>query len=176
MLNEGIQAAGKLPRKNPEMEEVKTWNEAIAYGAIKYFDLCHPRDYIVDFEQMLSLKGNTAVYLLYALCRILSLQRCSSKKWTNFKEIPSFKEREELRLAVTIMEFPDIIAEVEKTLAPKALCQYLYQLACQFHFFYEKCQVNGSAEESSRQQLCVAVEKTLRKGLDLLGIHPVEFM
>lgn len=51
--------------------------EALAYGCIKYSDLSHHRanDYVFSYEKMLSDKGNTAVYLLYANTRIRSILR-----------------------------------------------------------------------------------------------------
>lgn len=47
----------------------------MAYGCIKYADLCHNRshEYVFSFDKMLEDRGNTAVYLLYALTRIRSI-------------------------------------------------------------------------------------------------------
>ena len=54
---------------------IKAAETAVAYGCIKYADLCHNRshDYVFSFDKMLDDKGNTAVYLLYALTRIRSI-------------------------------------------------------------------------------------------------------
>ncbi len=52
-----------------ELEEASC---AMGYGAVKYADLKNHRttNYKFSFDDMLSLKGNTAVYLLYAHARI----------------------------------------------------------------------------------------------------------
>lgn len=44
----------------------------MGYGAVKYADLKNHRttNYKFSFDEMLNLKGNTAVYLLYAHARI----------------------------------------------------------------------------------------------------------
>ncbi len=49
----------------------------MGYAAVKYADLKNARltNYKFNFDDMLSLKGNTAVYLLYAHARIASIVR-----------------------------------------------------------------------------------------------------
>lgn len=49
----------------------------MAYGCIKYADLCQVRtsEYEFSYDKMLSDKGNTAVYMLYAYTRIQSILR-----------------------------------------------------------------------------------------------------
>lgn len=176
LLNEGVQVASALPRKTGQMEQVSggEWEEAIAIGALKYFDLRHLGNYIVDFEKMLSFKGNTSVYLLYAYCRLRALQRSSPGKWDNYASPPSLDEEKERRIALKVLEFCDAIAEVEHNLAPSELCHYLYQLVSEFHKFYDQVRIAGTPEEESRKQLCLAILKTLEKGLNLLGIPTVE--
>eukprot|EP00126_Sphaerothecum_destruens_P012738 Sdes_comp21823_c0_seq1m20380 len=58
-------------------QEFQAANEAIAYGAVKYSDLSRNRahDYQFSFDRMLDMRGNTAVYLLYAYTRIASIAR-----------------------------------------------------------------------------------------------------
>ena len=51
--------------------------KAIGYGAVKYMDMRQDRvkNYVFSYERMLSLEGETAVYLSYAHARICSSQR-----------------------------------------------------------------------------------------------------
>jgi arginyl-tRNA synthetase len=53
----------------------------MGYGAVKYADLRNSRltNYKFSFDAMLDLKGNTAVYLLYAHARIAGIVRKSGK-------------------------------------------------------------------------------------------------
>jgi len=62
-------------------KELSDAQEAIAYGCIKYADLCHNRisDYVFSFDKMLDDRGNTAVYLLYTYTRICSIARSSGE-------------------------------------------------------------------------------------------------
>jgi arginyl-tRNA synthetase len=49
--------------------------QSIAYGSIKYADLSVQRisDYVFSFERMLSFKGNTLSYVMYARVRLMSV-------------------------------------------------------------------------------------------------------
>src|SRR4029077_9393495 len=51
--------------------------EAVGIGALKYGDLSVARDssYVLDFDRMLALTGNTGPYLQYATARIRSIFR-----------------------------------------------------------------------------------------------------
>lgn len=61
--------------------EVEAAAAALGYGAVKYADLKNSRltNYKFAFDAMLSLKGNTAVYLLYAHARIAGIVRKGGK-------------------------------------------------------------------------------------------------
>jgi arginyl-tRNA synthetase len=62
---------------------------------------------------------------------------------------------------------------------PHVMCSYLYDLAGLFSSFYEHCQIlNAESEEirQSRLKLAMLTAKTLKQGLDTLGIQTVERM
>jgi hypothetical protein len=61
--------------------ELEAAANAMGYGAVKYADLKNSRltNYKFSFDAMLELKGNTAVYLLYAHARIAGIVRKSGK-------------------------------------------------------------------------------------------------
>lgn len=155
--------------------------KAIAYSAIKYYDLRHSSDYKFSFPHMLSLKGNTAVYLLYAYTRLKSIQRK-----TKYDSISTFlksvqhqpfvlSEPCEFSLAICIAQFPEVIVDIEHTLNLHLLCDYLFDLAGKIHYFYETCHVIGD-RENDRLRLCIAAEKVLHQGMMLLGCITVEKM
>jgi arginyl-tRNA synthetase len=62
---------------------------------------------------------------------------------------------------------------------PNLITEYLYELAKLFSSFYDQCSVlsaSNANEVSSRLKLSSVVAKTLRVGLELLGIGVVERM
>jgi arginyl-tRNA synthetase len=77
------------------------------------------------------------------------------------------------------MQFASVVAAVGESLEPHRMCTFLYELASHFHQFYEKCPVVTAPDASTRDArlaLCDLVAKTLKLGLDLLGISVVEQM
>lgn len=180
LLEKSVEEAEKIFE---EMKHVNKKDEniikAVAYNAIKYFDLCHPRDYVFSFQEMLSFKGNTAVYLMYAYARIKTLKKYMKDEYIIKINhvIPKFITEEERILALTILQFEDIIEIIEHLLSPHFLCEYLYNLSWKFHSFYEKCRIFNENDENitlSRLQLAIATEKILKKGMELLGLKTVD--
>ncbi len=85
----------------------------------------------------------------------------------------------ERRLLLCLLRFPHTIGLVAERLEPHLLGNYLYELAGEFHHFYERCPVLGASWELLRKQrlaLCQLVARTLKRGLELLGIGVVERM
>jgi arginyl-tRNA synthetase len=63
---------------------------------------------------------------------------------------------------------------------PNLLCNYLYELASLYMSFYEACPIlkEGIDDDikQSRLALCLNISKTLKQGLDILGIDVMERM
>ena len=156
--------------------------EVVGISAVKYADLSQNRtsSYVFSYDKMLSLKGNTAPYLLYAYVRIQGISRQGNIDFTNLginRQI-LLKEDAELTLAKHLLQLDEVIKEVEQDLLPNRLCDYLYQLSDKFNKFYENCPVLKSEEpaRTSRLMLCDLTAKTLKLGLSLLGIKVLERM
>jgi len=88
-------------------EELKLAETAVAYGCIKYADLCHNRshEYVFSFDKMLEDKGNTAVYLLYALTRIRSIINNLGTHTQDLNESISLDHEKEWKLAKVFLLF-----------------------------------------------------------------------
>jgi arginyl-tRNA synthetase len=170
-----------IKERRPDINEAEldAASSAMGYGAVKYADLKGHRttNYRFSFDEMLSLQGNTAVYLLYAHARIASIVRKSGKDPVALAASgeASIKLEHELEvaLAMHIARFPEAIEELLEDLAPNRLSDYLYELSGVFNQFYTECQVVGSQAEESRLLLVEAAAMTMRQCLSLLGIKPL---
>ncbi len=153
--------------------------EQAGIGAVKYADLSTSRvkDYIFDVDRMVSLQGNTGVYLQYAHTRICSILR---KAGDGIVEVdPALPLHPAERALVLVVDaFGDTLAEVGRVLEPHRLCGHLYELAKAFTDFYEACPVLTAAAHvrTNRIALCQLTARTLRQGLNLLGIAAPERM
>ncbi|XP_020528721.1 arginine--tRNA ligase, cytoplasmic isoform X1 [Amborella trichopoda] len=158
-------------------EELEEAAEAVGYGAVKYADLKNNRltNYTFSFNQMLDVRGNTAVYLLYAHARICSIIRKSGKDVEELKMTGSIQldHVNECILGIHLIQFPEIVEDAITNLLPNTLCEYLYNLSEIFTKFYSTCRVVGSEEETSRLLLCEATAVVMRQCFYLLGIKPL---
>ncbi|MEM7699415.1 MAG: arginine--tRNA ligase [Verrucomicrobiota bacterium] len=182
VLEESVERArGIVSEKNPDLTEAEqeAIAEVIGIGAVKYAELSQYRmtDYIFDWDTMLSLKGNTAPYLINAYVRTRAIFRKLGKEF----EPPSsltLTEAAEKNLALKLAQFAEIVPAVLGDFRPNTLATYLYELAQNYHQFWESCPVlkaEGAVRET-RLTLCELTGQVLRKGLGLLGIATTEKM
>lgn len=182
LLEEAIARATALTReRNPELGEAEAVEvgRAVGIGAVKYADLSSDRhrDYVLDWERMLALDGNTAPYLQYAYSRIRSIFRRAGVVAQPEAGV-SLAEPAERALAFELIGFGRVVGEVAVNLEFHHLAGYLYRLASAFSTFYERCPVlrAGGPVRESRLVLCDLTARVLRQGLYLLGIRTPERM
>jgi len=162
--------------------EIKDIAEAVGIGAIKYADLAQNRqsDYVFSWDKMLALDGNTAPYLMYAYARIRSIYRKGADTATGAAGGRlAISQPIERVLALQIARFAETIDSAAAGLKLNLLTDYLYELAGVFMRFYESCPVlaaDSPEQRASRLRLCDLTARTLRVGLDLLGIRTLERM
>lgn len=185
LLDEAMERArGLVAAKNPEMsaEELENLAQAVGIGAVKYADLSKSRttDYIFDWDNMLAFEGNTAPYMQYAYTRVLSVFRKANLDEAELlKAKVVITEDREAQLAARLLQFEETLNVVARDGTPHVMCAYLYDVAGLFSGFYEHCPILSAADETtrnSRLKLALLTAKTLKLGLDTLGIETVERM
>lgn len=184
LINEAEERAYSLVKsKNPELDEAELRQIANAVGvsAVKYADLSKHRasDYSFNFELMLSFEGNTAPYLLYAYTRVASVFRKLGKDFSEVDGQIRLEAPQEIDLATKLAQFGEVLNNVADKGTPHILCAYLYDLAGLFSSFYEHCPIlsaDDQATQQSRLRLAALSGRTLKQGLELLGLHTLERM
>ncbi|MGP3970461.1 arginine--tRNA ligase [Streptomyces sp. 6N223] len=164
-------AAGRLTE-----EEIAERAEQVGIGAVKYADLStsRSRDYVFDLDRMVSLSGDTSVYLQYAYARIQSILR-RAPEGARAEARPGLAlAPAERALGLHLDGFAATLDAVAETYEPHKLAAYLYALATHYSAFYENCpvlQAGDPAVVANRLFLCELTARTLRLGMSLLGIH-----
>ena len=185
LLDEAIERAGVLiSQKSTALSEQEKADviEAVGIGSVKYADLSKNRttDYVFDWDNMLSFEGNTAPYMQYAYTRIRSIFNRSQIALSEVEQAKlSITDEKERALAIKLLQFEEAVQVVGKEGTPHVLCAYLYELAGVFSSFYEHCPILNNDDQKvklSRLKLALLTERTLKQGLDLLGIKTVEKM
>jgi arginyl-tRNA synthetase len=194
LLDEAVERAYAVVKENddakpngPELSEDERRQVAwtVGHAAVKYADLSHNRtsDYVYDAEKMVAFQGNTATYLQYSYARVASIFRKGSISLeTVAASKPDLTQLapEERPLALELLRFDEAIASATAEYYPNSLVNYLYVLAQTFARFYDECPILRSdvdpADRERRLVLALLTARTLKKGLDLLGIQVVERM
>ena len=135
-------------------------------------------DYVFSWDKMLSLHGNTAPYLQNAYVRIRSIFRRADIAASLPDPKIELADRAELQLAKKLCQFAEVVPQVLNGFRPNILANYLFEVANNFHAFYEACPVLKAEEpaRSTRLALCELTARVLQRGLDLLGIKVPERM
>lgn len=171
-------------------EELKSAQESVAYGCIKYADLSQNRigAYVFSFDKMLEDKGNTAVYLLYAYTRIKSIARNANFTSEKIKELAkttsiSLDHEKEWKLGKTLLRFPDVLIKISSDLYLHHLCEYVYEVCTNFSEFYDNCyciEKDSSGDiikvNVGRILLAEATALIMAKCFHILGLKPVSRM
>lgn len=165
-----------LQEKNPEMEpkERAVLARQIGLSAVKYADLSVHRtsDYQFSYEKMLKFEGNTAAFILYAFVRVQGIMRQAHVK--EVEDVPfTLTHPQEIALAKKLLQFPEMLDQAAKDLAPNRITDYLFTLGEQFSAFFRDCRVVGDERQAVRLKLCDMTARTLKSGLNLLGIQEV---
>jgi len=185
LLSEAVERATNAVReKNPQLSDAAQLDIArqVGIGAVKYADLSTDRikDYMFDWDRMLSFDGNTSPYLQYAHARICSIFRKANVERASVRGItPTIGHEAERVLAMRVLQFDTAVWDTLDKYSPHRLCTYLYELASEFSAFYEHCPVlraDSDAQRDSRLALSDMTARVLQSGLALLGIDAPEQM
>ncbi|WP_327662104.1 MULTISPECIES: arginine--tRNA ligase [unclassified Streptomyces] len=181
LLDEAVQRAAEVVREKARdltEDEIQERAAQVGIGAVKYADLSTSpsRDYKFDLDQMVSLNGDTSVYLQYAYARIQSiLRKAGDSKPAAHAELELAPA--ERALGLHLDAFGDTVFEAAAEYAPHKLAAYLYQLASLYTTFYDKCPVlkaDSTEQVENRLFLCDLTARTLHRGMALLGIRTPE--
>jgi arginyl-tRNA synthetase len=181
LLDEAIERASAVVREKAQdlsEEEIAERGAQVGIGAVKYADLSTSanRDYKFDLDQMVSLNGDTSVYLQYAYARIQSILRKAGE--TRPAAHPDLElAQAERALGLHVDAFAETVREAAAEYAPHKLAAYLYQLASLYTSFYDKCPVlkaETPQQVENRLFLCDVTARTLHQGMALLGIRTPE--
>ncbi|MFG3048875.1 arginine--tRNA ligase [Streptomyces sp. NPDC048241] len=180
LLDEAVERATAVVREKAEKvglteDEIVENGRYVGVGAVKYADLSTSavRDYKFDLDQMVSLNGDTSVYLQYAYARIRSiLRKAGEARPVAHPELELAPA--ERALGLHLDQFAETVLEVAAAREPHKMAAYLYQLASLLTSFYDQCPVlkaDSPAQVENRLFLVDLTARTLHQGMALLGIR-----
>lgn len=159
-------------------------SEKIGIGAVKYSMLKFgiSSDIHFDFDESISLEGNSGPYLQYTYVRTKSVLEKAAGPAVQKVEKPELLtpdskiQKEEEEILRYLSYFSYFVEKAASEFAPNVVCNYLFELSQKFNLFYQKHKIVGSEKEAFRLSLTQATGQIIKNGLNLLGIETVDKM
>lgn len=171
----------RMSKRSGEMITLDEVADEIGVDATRFFLIQKSADTHIDFDLEFAKKTsaeNPIYYIQYAHARICSiLEKCKDISIPETQDIKQLEEKEK-QLISHINRFRDDIYNATEALLPYKLANYTYEVARQFHHFYEACPIL-KADEADKIKRIVILQKTkhtLQTCLSILGITAPESM
>ena len=157
---------------------------------IRFIMLTRKNEQVLEFDFKKALaqnKDNPVFYVHYAYARCKSIVKNSNifDQKFSFEEISMLKDNNELSLIKIISQWPRVVELSAKHMEPHRICYYLIELASEFHSLWNKGKVNENLKfihvddvsiTNSKLALINSVMLTIKSGLNILSINPMEEM
>jgi arginyl-tRNA synthetase len=154
----------------------------VGRDASRFFFLMRKSDSHLDFDLDLAKRqssDNPVFYVQYAHARVASIFEQARKNGIDWKRsdlehvpVERLELNEERELIRTMIQFNDVLEECVRELEPHRLVFYLLELAGEFHRYYNRYRVISDDLGLSHARLLLAenVQRTIRRGLEILGV------
>jgi arginyl-tRNA synthetase len=158
--------------------------DEVGEDIVRFFFVMRGNKTHLEFDLNLATENsdkNPVFYLKYAHARICSILKNidnSEELLQDYGKLDNLKEKEELDLIKSLLEFPEIIRIAADKCEPQVMVEYLRELASIFSSFYHNCKIKGEEIDlqKSRLHLANSVKIVLHNGLSILGISAPESM
>ena len=166
-------------------EQAKELFELLGLGALKYFLLkVDPKKRMLfNPQESIEFQGNTGPFIQYSHARIAAILRKAAQigvdlSVASFADITEVAESE-AALIQLLNDFNRKIKSAGEDYSPAILAQYLFDLAKEYNRFYAELPIFHEKDtqlQSFRVALSAQTAKTIKRGMQLLGIHVPERM
>ena len=168
---------GKRTGEFVSLEEVL---EEVGRDAARFFFLMRKSDSHLDFDLDLAKQqssDNPVFYVQYAHARVNSIFEQASKTGLELGDrgiiaVERLELAEELELIRKMIQFNEVLEDSVRELEPHRVVFYLLDLAGEFHRYYNRHRVISEDTDLSRARLLLIenIQKTIRRGLEILGV------
>ena len=161
-------------------DQAKELFELLGLGALKYFLLkVDPKKRMLfNPQESIEFQGNTGPFIQYSHARIAAILRKAAQigvdlSVAGFADITEVAESE-AALIQLLNDFNRKIKAAGEDYSPAILAQYLFDLAKEYNRFYAELPIFHEKDaqlQSFRVALSAQTAKTIKRGMQLLGIH-----
>ena len=173
----------KISKRSGEIIALREVIEEVGADACRFFFLSRSADSQMDFDLELAKKQsaeNPVYYVQYAHARIASIIHLAQERGIDYSQgdVALLVTEPELILLRKMLQLPEVIETVARSLEPHHLPYYAQELATLFHSFYKQCRVVSpdKALTSARLKLVEAARIILANTLHLMGMSAPQKM
>jgi len=156
----------------------------VGMGALKYFILKVDarKNMLFNPEESIDFNGNTGPFIQYTYARIRSIMRKAEAEGIVLPSVLPHTlplNEKEVQLIQKLNSFETVIEQAGKDYSPSGIANYCYELTKDFNQFYHDYSIlNAESAEAKTLRLALAknVAKTIKNGMQLLGIEVPERM
>ena len=185
MIEDARKTSDELGKfKDMTEEERNEIARIVGLGALKYFILKVDarKNMLFNPEESIDFNGNTGPFIQYTHARIRSILRKAEAEGMKLPEnldadMPL--NQKETELIQKMNEYGAVVEQAGKDYSPSGIANYSYELTKEFNQFYHDYSILGAdndKEKTVRLVLAANVAKTIKNGMDLLGIEVPERM
>ena len=185
MIEDARKTSDELGKfKDMTEEERNEIARIVGLGALKYFILKVDarKNMLFNPEESIDFNGNTGPFIQYTHARIRSILRKAEAEGIKLPEnldadMPL--NQKETELIQKMNEYGAVVEQAGKDYSPSGIANYCYELTKEFNQFYHDYSILGAdndKEKTVRLVLAANVAKTIKNGMDLLGIEVPERM
>src|SRR5262250_219233 len=172
----------RMGKRTGEFISLEEILQEVGRDAARFFFLMRKSDSHLDFDLDLAKQQsseNPVFYVQYAHARVASIfeqARKSNIAWNvgglNAVSVERLELSEELDLVRKMIQFNDVLEESTREQEPHRIIFYLLDLAGEFHRYYNRHRVISDDDGLTRARLLLAesVQKTIRRGLEIVGV------
>ncbi len=185
LLNMSVEKIKRvIEDKNPNLQNKDEVSEKIGIGAIvfNYLKMNRERDIVFDFDEILSLEGETGPYVQYTFARAKSILRKSSLDINQIdyaKYLKLLVDDNEIYLIKLLGDFNETIESSINSLEPSIVTRYVVDVSKRFNKFYNSNNILNLDNEDLRMARLILVHSTtivINKALYLIGLETVDEM
>ena len=185
MVKDARQTSEELGKfKDMTEEERNEIARIVGMGALKYFILKVDarKNMLFNPEESIDFNGNTGPFIQYTHARIRSILRKAEAEGIALPETLDADmplNQKETELIQKMNEYGAAVEQAGKDYSPSGIANYCYELTKEFNQFYHDYSIlsaDSDKEKTVRLVLAANVAKTLKNGMNLLGIEVPERM
>ena len=185
MISDAKRTSDELGKfKDMSDDEKQEIARIVGLGALKYFILKVDarKNMLFNPAESIDFNGNTGPFIQYTYARIRSIMRnAAAQNIQVLTELPADAplNDKEMKLIQKMDEFKIAVRDAGENYNPAGIANYCYELTKDFNQFYHDYSIlnaDTEAEKLTRLVIAANVAKTIKNGMELLGIEVPERM